>query len=182
MLRSSLLILSAWLLFAGPPIAFAQQPESPPSWAWRPRVRVTFTGTSHGRMVGTYLRTAADTIWLDAGMTRPSPIPLERVATFEVSRGRHSNAGRGALIGSAVGLGLGLIASIESASEDDSFVETSTGEYVLATFMLAAMGGGLGAAVGAMTHSEEWEVVPVARLTVTRGPSPDVRVGLSIRL
>jgi hypothetical protein len=181
--RTTLLAMSAMMMmFARSPMASAQQPASSGGLAWEPRVRVTVSGDGSGQVVGRYLRTAGDTIWIDTGLAHgPSPIVVDQIRRFEVSRGQRSNAGRGALIGGAVGLGIGLVSVISAASEDDGWFEPSTGEYAAGVAVLTAMGSGIGAGIGALIRTEKWEAVPVAGLTVTRGASPGLRLGLSMR-
>jgi len=75
---------------------------------------------------------------------------------MEVSRGHRSNAGRGALIGGGIGLVLGL-ACVESTDDDDWTGCEGGGEVAVITLGF----GGLGALLGALSHHELWEEVPV---------------------
>jgi hypothetical protein len=86
------------------------------------------------------------------------------VRRIEVSTGRHSHAGRGALVGSGVGGALGLLFVMSS---DGGYYYTD-GEKVAGAIGLTAMAAGVGALIGGLTHSEQWqEVDPVRRPPVS---------------
>ncbi|MDH4130167.1 MAG: hypothetical protein OEV95_00005, partial [Gemmatimonadota bacterium] len=75
---------------------------------------------------------------------------------MEVSRGRKSNAVRGLIGGAAVGLALG-VACVASTDEDDWAGCEGGGEVAAFTLTFGALGAGL----GALSHRELWEEVPV---------------------
>jgi hypothetical protein len=110
-------------------------------------------------VVGHLLESSGDSFRL-AGTTGPArTIPASEVRRLEVSVGRHSHAGRGAAIGSAVGGVLGLLA-VASAESDYYYTD---GEKVVGVVGLTAMGAGVGALIGGLTHSERWQEVTVMR-------------------
>lgn len=90
---------------------------------------------------------------------------LHRMA---VSRGRKSNAKRGAVGGAALGFLVGLAVA---AGSDESMVEFGGGAVAGLTLGLGALGAGL----GALSGHEIWEEVPVNvpdPTTAGGGPAP----------
>jgi len=79
-------------------------------------------------------------------------VPTERLASLQVSRGRHSHAGLGALIGFVAGAAFGVIATAA-----DPAIDTDSRGYVLVAGVFGAMGAGAGALVGWAIRSETWE-------------------------
>ncbi|HSR90971.1 MAG TPA: hypothetical protein VLK88_06665, partial [Gemmatimonadales bacterium] len=74
--------------------------------------------------------------------------------------GHKSDAGTGALIGGTTGalLGLAAVAGIDS----DEFFDPccSAGEYASGALIVGAAFGGVGAAIGALTHKDTWTRAP----------------------
>jgi hypothetical protein len=97
-------------------------------------------------------------------------IPRELVEQFEMSSGRRSRAGRGAVIGLLSGLAGGVGVGVYLAASED-FGETQ-GLDVLVPVALGLGGGlaglGLGALIGSFIHTETWH----ARPELVRGDPP----------
>lgn len=110
-------------------------------------------------VVGHLLASIADSFRLAGNAGPARTIPASQVRRLEVSVGRHSHAGRGAAIGSAVGGVLGLLA-VASAGNDYYYTD---GEKAVGVVGLTAMGAGVGALIGGLTHSERWQEVNVTR-------------------
>ena len=129
-------------------------------------------------MVGRLLESGAGAYRLAGGGSVALTIPASEVRRVEVSVGRHSHAGRGAALGSAVGGVLGLLA-VASAGNDYYY---SGGEKVVGVVGLTAMGAGVGALIGGLTHSERWQEVDVVRQSgVSLLVQPATRsIGLSL--
>jgi hypothetical protein len=148
-------VIAALLPFALPS-ANAQLSELQPG----ARVRVTAPGIVANRYVGTVLSRSGDTLHLGGPNAAPVSVPLNRITSVEVSRGksRLHGAGRGILWGAPIGLVIGL-ASANSLEDCTAFgcSDASSGErgaYVLAS----ALGGALwGAGIGALVGRERWE-------------------------
>ena len=89
---------------SAPPSASAQGLEAP-----RLRVRITTVDSNHVEHLYTGVATAlrSDTLHLSSGGTLRA-IPMSTIRVLEISRGRHSRAGTGALVGAVFGLGLSL--------------------------------------------------------------------------
>ena len=103
--------------------------------------------------VGIVPDTSADTL-------RYARTELHRL---EVSVGRKSNAGRGALIGAVVLGGFGVAFGAYGASVCGGCDDNTTGTFV-AGFGLAgaAVRAGIGAAIGSGKHHEQWRVVEIS--------------------
>lgn len=124
---------------------------------------------------GSLARLGPDTIFLIDDETRSmAATPLSSVGRFEISRGRHGRAGRGALIGFIAGTTLGAGLTLLGCGADKC--ESSGGDW--AGFFALTMGvaGGLagtgvGAIIGSFIKTERWEEIPLARLrTTSRAP------------
>jgi hypothetical protein len=105
-------------------------------------------------------------------------VPAGRVQRLEISLGRESNAGRGALIGLGVGAVTGLAVGIGCASSDTLF-QCSGGEVVESTVVFGLLGAGVGGLVGLASSSERWVKVAAVPVHVSLAPH---RLGLSVSL
>jgi len=122
------------------------------------RVRVRAPGIVAGRYVGTVLTRSGDTVSLGSPAGAPFAVPLSRMSSLEVSRGksRMDGALRGIAWGAPIGLGLAVVAYglgnyVECPTCND---EPSRAEGVaLITLSGAVWGAGLGAIIG----RERWE-------------------------
>jgi len=133
------------------------------------RVRLTFApdaGTDRTtRVVGTLMRLGPDSVAVyDQERLAVVAAALGAAQRLEASRGRHSRAGRGALLGlaagAAAGIGSGLIVCAAEACTSSG---GDWGGIVIGVLGLggALAGTGIGALVGAMIRSERWETVPL---------------------
>lgn len=77
---------------------------------------------------------------------------------MEVSQGHKSNAGRGALIGGAVlgGAGLALGISCVGTTSANALVGYEGSAVPIIALTSAALGAGVGALLGALSHRERW--------------------------
>jgi hypothetical protein len=139
---------------------------------------------------GTYLGSIADSLRL----TQPPHGEAVTVATsdlrdLQISRGRASRAGHGAVLGAAAGGAAGLAVGVVALSEGcshgfpDTCIITPAEIAVGAPLALGAVGAGLGALIGAGSHRERW--VPVAGVGsgITLEPHRRaVTIGVSLRL
>ncbi len=106
----------------------------------------------------------------------PLEVPLSLVKRVEVSRGKKSNAGKGALRGGLVGASIGVVLSVAFLGSGGSDKE----ELSAASFaVLGGVGVLTGAAIGAGSSSDRWEGVPLDQLRVDMVPRTG---GLAIRL
>ena len=144
------------------------------------RVRVTMdSGT--GAWIGTLVRRDSTSMTLHGpGLSDSSAVtlPLDRVRQLEMSVGRQSNAGKGALIGFGVGAATGLAVGIGCASSDTLF-QCSGGDVVEATVVFGFIGAGVGGLVGLASSSERWEKVAAVPVHLSLAPH---RLGLLVSL
>jgi len=163
-MMAPLFVLAAALVFLGGSASdAASAPDSPPATGTRVRVtlleRVPAKSLPGGSHIGRLLALDADSLVLEQQNASGTRLALHRpsIATLEVSQGRRSRAGRGALlglIGGAVGgsaFGPNPLATKTAAQGFDP----------LAFGIVGAFGGlGLGALVGSSIHLESWHSVP----------------------
>ena len=152
--RSALSICFALIALA--PVAQAQSNELQPG----ARIRVSAPGIVAGRYVGTILSKNGDTLQLGGPNTAPVNVPVSRITSLEISRGksRLHGAGRGVLWGTPIGLLIGA-ASANSLNDCTDFgcsdaSSDEQGAYILGS----TLGGALwGAGIGALVGRERWE-------------------------
>jgi len=91
--------------------------------------------------------------------------PLDQIAKLELVGGEKSNAGKGAFLGGAVGLGVGAIVGLVFSGLCDLDYHDA-GRHVGTTAVVGGLGAVLGAGVGALigtgSKSVRWEAVPPA--------------------
>jgi hypothetical protein len=112
-------------------------------------------------------------------------VPLNAISTLEVSHGRHSHAGRGALIGgSTLGLlSLATFGMMASAPNGDLMrLEGGWGDALALTAAGTAVGVGVGALIGSLSDSERWQDVPISSIRVAPVSLNRLGVGVSLRL
>ena len=126
------------------------------------RVRITVGKPSQHRLVGTLVSADADSLRFTTDTSDVVAVPTASVSRFERSRGRRSNAGRGALIGGLSLGAAGLIIGIGAATENNtSSFDVGAEDVALGTLILGAAGAGLGALIGAASKGEQWEPLAI---------------------
>jgi hypothetical protein len=125
---------------AGTPIRYATRPDSTRF------TKVRLVSLDAERLV--FERYQMDPAGLRGGWT-PDTVATPSLAHVQVPVGRRGNAGRGALIGFAVGLGLGI-----ACASEDSGVGAVSDEGCAAGYVL--LGTGTGALVGLLIRSDVW--------------------------
>ncbi len=126
------------------------------------RVRITVAKPSKHRHVGTLVSADADSLRFTTDTPGVVAIPTGSVTRFERSRGRRSNAGRGALIGGLTLGAAGLIIGIGAAVDNSSWgIDVGPEGVALATLITGATGAGLGALIGAASTGERWEPLAI---------------------
>ncbi len=142
------------ILLAAPVSALAAQDSST---AVGQRVRIKTTTTSQW-LVGTLAGADEDSL----------------------RRGEHSNAARDAIVGGVIFGTLGLIAGLGCESEQNSWFTCSGSDVANLTVLAAAEGAGIGALIGAFSHSERWQNEPLTRSRVAVAPyGTGVRVSIA---
>lgn len=146
------------------------------------RIRFTTTATPSEWRVGTLLGRTADSMRIE--LRAPggaASFPVQTITNLEVSRGAHSNTGKGARIGAIAGAGAGLL-FIPAAVDE---CENSCGVRVPAAIallsgVLGGVGAGIGALIGSTQRSERWEPVRSWQLGV-HGTSDRIGIRITLR-
>ena len=131
------------------------------------RVRIVAPGIVAGRYVGTVLTRTGDTLSLGSPNAVPLRLPLDRLTSVEISRGKSRSAGalRGIVWGAPIGLGLGVL-SLGLADECVTCTDEPSDAEAVALYTL---GGVLwGAGIGAIIGRERWERFHLATRTSLR--------------
>jgi hypothetical protein len=181
-IRSALLILS--VVISVP--ASAQNLTTPEPGT---RVRVVIAPDSaNARQYdtkGLFVVRTDSAIVLDRGLDGLDTIPDSRVRRIDLQTGTRSagaNFLRGALLGTAIGGGLGLVLG---AAAHDGY-SCSDGGFCVTAGEAAVGGGMLGAAVGSLIGlmygtSEQWQLgETLSGIRATRGRDGSLRLGISI--
>jgi hypothetical protein len=110
-----------------------------------------------------------------AGHRVTAALATDAVARLQVRVGRRGNAGIGALVGGAVGLGLG----IACATEESGFV---TPEACLAGYTV--LGAGTGLVIGLLVRTDVWAPVALPRRAPEAPMPPGTisRTGIGLRI
>jgi hypothetical protein len=124
----------------------------------------------------------SDSYVLDVeGRYKPVAVPLTSLTSLQVSRGKRSLAGPGALVGMVTG-GVAGVSLALSACKDDFCQSNGEDKTVVVALVLgvggAALGAGVGALLGAFKKVDRWEEVPLDAIRV--GPAPNAPGGVAI--
>jgi len=156
-------------LLVPPGTVIADSPEAPVPGI---RVRITAPHLSSRPLIGTLTALEGDALSLSLeGRPEPITVPRTAVTKWEVSQGRQSHAGRGALWG----LLAGAAAGVALAAADDA----DGGWYAVAGAFCGGAGAGVGALVGSLHKTERWEEVEKKSLRIGVVPLRD-GVGFSV--
>jgi hypothetical protein len=143
------------------------------------RVRIRAPGVVAGRYVGTVLSRTPDTLVVAGSSASSVRVPLSSLTSVEVSRGssRARGAGKGALWGGGIGLGVGFLAAAAGSSDD--YDGGSDGELVA-----SGLFGGVvwGVIIGAIVGSERWDRYDLPTRTSLVVPFAPGRRTLGIRI
>ena len=142
------------------------------------RVRIHAPGIVAGRFVGTVLNRSGDTIRVGSPNTAPLDVPMARITSLEVSRGksRASGAGRGALWGAGVGVAFGL-AIVVADNGNTVYYEPNNGQVIALSL---ASGAFYGAIIGAIVGREQWDSYDLHTRTSLRVRPGQVAAGVTI--
>ena len=133
----------------------AQEPSIEPGT----RVRIKASSIFPQPIVGT-LESVHDSILVfRSGQTAPLEIRLSQIERLEVSQGKKSNAGTGALVGGLIGTAVGVVVGliIKEGADVQADLPVITGAI--------GAGGGvlIGTLAGASDQSDRWVEVPLGR-------------------
>jgi hypothetical protein len=158
---SASLIAAVLVLTAADPLA-SQEPAALQADA---RVRLMMVGADRWS-VGNLLKQTRDSVRLLAGDSGDTlAVATTSLARFEISKGRHRQTGRGALIGVAVGTVVGAVlgvATYEERGDRGSLVldPGPGGSALLGGGLLGLLGAGIGALTGSQITAERWTPLP----------------------
>jgi hypothetical protein len=178
-MKSSAMAVTVAVILIAAGTGLRASDEREPAGVARVRIRLSGEHAGQGRrLTGTLAESGPDTVVLVSGKER---LTIERadIRKIEVSRGRHR--AKGALLGAAVGLGVGLtLSGAEGASCDGFDCLGAAALLVVVTPALTVTGAGIGAAVG----TERWEPVEASRrphlsLAPTAGRGVGARLAFS---
>jgi len=145
-------------LCVSPLLALASQAR--PAIAPGDRVRIT---TADWELVGTLVTQGDDSLRLQVtGEVTPVSVARSAIKRLEIARS-HSNTGTDALIGlgagALVGGTLGAVAGSDLAGECPGN-DCGAAPAVFGGLLMGALGAGVGAVIGSLSHSEQWDSVP----------------------
>ena len=147
------------------------------------RVRVRLAGTRQAT-IGIITRLDGDTIHLRA-VEGDMAIARADLTKLEVSRGMHSNAGRGFRKGMWIGGIVGAVAGTAILSDPDEYWYDGGAEILpLAIASVGLEGAIIGAGIGALSHSERWQKSGTDSQTLSLYVAPHegrTVVGLGVR-
>jgi hypothetical protein len=178
---------ACWLAFSLTPFGTAEAQQQPSSLHEGQRIRITAPVRGLTQITGTFVAIRSDTL-LMASVDRQLEVPLSTVTRLEVSRGRSSNAGKGALIGLVGGLVVGGVinyVACNAATSPRTCFESQEGtQYIFLGLWGAsgAVGALVGALVGANVHRDRWESLPLEQLSLDTGSLRRRPVALKLSL
>ncbi len=145
------------------------------------RVRITAPDVDIDKYDGTVAAVRGDT--LTVGTVQ---VPLASVTRLDVHQGRKGNVGKGAMIGTLVGVPTGLALGVfyqQACSNTSDIGQTCLGLVPIGAVAVGLAGALVGGTIGALIKTDRWEEVPLDRLRVSFAPQRDGRfaLGLSVR-
>jgi hypothetical protein len=176
MMRLILLLFLAFLAVPHP--GFAAEAAQLPYAGSRARLMAPSLGV--GKQAGTVVEVRGDALLFTPDhLSTPALVPVASVTSFEVSRGMHSHAGKGARIGFLTGAVTGgLVGYIETHDAHSSDGDFGPVVGAAAAVLTGCVGAGVGALIGSKHHSERWET---QRLPIRLGLLPSTgTIGLSL--
>ena len=129
------------------------------------RVRVSSPAGGDGPVIGTVVALEPGVVVLGDDKGPRARVPVTPSTTLEVSGGKKSQAGRGAMIGAAVGAVPGLLMTVGDYNTDK-------GNPAAVSLGGAAAGAGVGALIGLLLKSEEWRPAEMPAVTAAIAPLP----------
>ena len=147
-------LILAGVLLGGLPAAAAAQDADPT------RIRITPGDARLDPIIGTAVSRDGQTLsMVPAGGSDTVTYSMASIERVEASAGRHSQAGRGLVVGGLVGAGIGGALAIAAAANAEAL--DSPGWMPVAVFGGGTVLGALvGAAIGAVSRGERWAATP----------------------
>ena len=166
------------------PLTVLSAQEQPPVEAGS-RIRVTAPTVGADKLAGECVEVDATRLRVQAEeQASPMTISLTDVTRLEVSQGRKSNALKGLLIGSIVGVPAGAVLVLlwTTRGSDNPCSDYPAACAAGGAAVVGVTGALVGLGIGALSKSERWEEVPLDRLRVSIVPLRDggFALGLSV--
>lgn len=145
------------------------------------RVRV-LTSVSANAITGEVIGIGAEGLRLrSSDRSLPFEVPLASVTRLERSLGKRSNAGKGALLGTVAGVGIGAAIATKAYGGSDCDGPCTPYAVIVAAAVTGA-GALLGTIGGALIRTERWESVSPGRVAVAVVPRRRaVAVAMAVR-
>jgi hypothetical protein len=161
---SHAVVITAFLFtgLCAPPVTAAMQAKTPlrAGGTVRYKLNAPRADWRQGKLTGL----DSDTLRLAGRSGGGHAVATPQIRTLQLSSGRRSNTGRGAMIGGIVGatlgLGLGIAASSENCTGFCPAPNIGAREVLAATAILGGVGAGIGALIGATSQRDRWVEVP----------------------
>ncbi len=124
------------------------------------KIKISRPSRKIARVVGTVVAANADTLFLRIDkQVEPLKVPLSSLKKIEVSRGKKSRAGKGALIGFLIGFATAEAFCAHIRYEDSGTMGANPWDCGLV--IGGPAGGVIGAVMGAAINGGRWEEVPL---------------------
>jgi len=144
------------------------------------RIRVTANSARYAPQLGVLQAWQPESLVLDRPGLEPLTVALPDVIKLEISRGKKGHWLTGTLVGTAVGIGAGLIIANASSVTGESPNDPLTGFAAAVSeqgmdmsivLVSTVAGAGLGALVGSLIRTESWEEIPMPAGSAPRDPA-----------
>ena len=171
------MLVPAWLVWSSPAVVDAQATDSLPIPA---RVRVIAPPFLSGPTIATVTARGPAFLVLDIPARGSLSIPLGSIQRLDISRGRKTRTGTGALVGLLVGTAATAVFLAGFCSDPDTLCQTD--EVGLAFVLIAGPPTLVGALIGAAVRSEDWDRISLQRFGLMTRQSAELRLGVRLRL
>lgn len=145
------------------------------------RVRVVAPGVVAGRYEGTILTRSSDTLVVGAPNATPIRVPLSRITSLEVSRGksRADGAVAGIKWGAPIMAAIAASLVITTLANDCKTCSPLSADKAVSAIASLTLGGALyGAGIGALIGREHWDQFDLAQRTSLRIERGRIGVGM----
>ncbi|HSE45213.1 MAG TPA: hypothetical protein VLA89_07775 [Gemmatimonadales bacterium] len=134
------------------------------SLALQPGQVIRVSGPRNFRFTGEFVGGDSESLVIRPNDGQARRVPLAWISKVEIRTGHTSKVGTGALIGASAGalVGASAVAGLDNMQVglggDDGCC--SEGDYAGGALAFAAIGAGVGALIGAVSHKDAWVRVP----------------------
>lgn len=122
------------------------------------RVRLTAPSVSRRPLVGELVRQHSTALEISQEDGSSASVPVRSIAKLQVSSGKKRKTLLGAFCGTALGVGITLIAL---RCQNPGYCEDTAGHIKAGLVVLGGGGAAIGAVAGTIIRTEQWTTVPV---------------------